>query len=201
MQIRVIKHIRKVYGCRDCESAPVTADKPAQMIEKSVASPSVLAMAIGYLASNWSKLERYVEHGYLPLENNAAERAIRPFVIGRKNWFFSDTPKGATASAHLYSLVETAKSPMRGCATHWSACRTRPRLRNTKPCCRGTARPKCIADAPPHHLQGGVYGALTSEPFMLSIPMPAHQRASSPVVYAYPRRYRVRQDEVAGGER
>lgn len=44
MQIRVIKHIRKVYGCRGCETAPVTADKPAQLIEKSMASPSVLAM-------------------------------------------------------------------------------------------------------------------------------------------------------------
>lgn len=46
MQIRVIKHIRKTYGCRDCEAAPVTADKPAQLIEKSMASPSVLAMLL-----------------------------------------------------------------------------------------------------------------------------------------------------------
>lgn len=46
MQIRVIKHVRKVYGCRDCESAPVTAGKPAQVIEKSMASPSVLAMLL-----------------------------------------------------------------------------------------------------------------------------------------------------------
>lgn len=46
MQIRVIKHVRKVYACRDCESAPVTADKPAQLIEKSMASPSVLAMLL-----------------------------------------------------------------------------------------------------------------------------------------------------------
>ncbi|MBL3663799.1 IS66-like element ISPsy34 family transposase, partial [Pseudomonas syringae pv. actinidiae] len=46
MQIRVIKHIRKVYGCRSCETAPVTADKPAQLIEKSMASPSVLAMLL-----------------------------------------------------------------------------------------------------------------------------------------------------------
>lgn len=46
MQIRVIKHIRKVYGCRSCETAPVTADKPAQLIEKSMASPSVLAMVL-----------------------------------------------------------------------------------------------------------------------------------------------------------
>ncbi len=66
--------------------------------------------AISYLASNWSKLERHVKEGYLPLDNNAAERAIRPFVIGRKNWLFSDTPKGAAASAQLYGLVETAKA-------------------------------------------------------------------------------------------
>ena len=46
MQIRVIKHIRKVYCCRGCETAPVTADKPAQLIEKSMASPSVLAMLL-----------------------------------------------------------------------------------------------------------------------------------------------------------
>jgi transposase len=43
MQIRVIRHVRKVCGCRDCEMAPVTAGKPAQLIEKSMASPSVLA--------------------------------------------------------------------------------------------------------------------------------------------------------------
>ena len=46
MQIRVIKHIRKVYGCRGCETIPVTADKLAQLIEKSMASPSVLAMLL-----------------------------------------------------------------------------------------------------------------------------------------------------------
>jgi transposase len=46
VQIRVIQHIRKVYGCRGCESAPVTADKPARLIEKSMASPSVLAMLL-----------------------------------------------------------------------------------------------------------------------------------------------------------
>ena len=46
----------------------------------------------------------------MPIDNNAAERAIRPLVIGRKNWLFSDTPRGATASAQLYSLVETAKA-------------------------------------------------------------------------------------------
>ena len=69
-----------------------------------------MGKALSYLASNWSRLVRYVEGGHLPIDNNAAERAIRPFVIGRKNWLFSDTPKGATASAQIYSLAETAKA-------------------------------------------------------------------------------------------
>jgi hypothetical protein len=53
--------------------------------EPQVNAQNALGKAISYLASHWSKLERYVEEGYLPLDNNAAERAIRPFVIGRKN--------------------------------------------------------------------------------------------------------------------
>lgn len=47
--------------------------------------------------------------GRLELSNNRAERSIRPFTIGRKNWVFSNTPKGAAASARFYSVIETAK--------------------------------------------------------------------------------------------
>ena len=65
---------------------------------------------MNYLASNWSQLVRYVEGGHLPIDNNRAENVIRPFVIGRKNWLCSDTPKGATASAQIYSLIEPAKA-------------------------------------------------------------------------------------------
>jgi len=75
-----------------------------------VTTQDAFGKAVTYLANNWDKLERYVEEGYLPIDDNAAERAIRPFVIGRKNWLFSDTPRGAKASAQLYSLVETAKA-------------------------------------------------------------------------------------------
>lgn len=75
-----------------------------------VAQQSALGKAVNYLANNWSRLIRYTEAGYLPIDNNPAERAIRPFVIGRKNWLFSDTPKGAHASALIYSLIETAKA-------------------------------------------------------------------------------------------
>lgn len=66
--------------------------------------------AIAYLERNWDKLSVYTEDGCLPIDNNACENAIRPFVIGRKNWLFSATPKGADASAALYSLIETAKA-------------------------------------------------------------------------------------------
>ncbi len=55
-------------------------------------------------------LERYIEDGNAGIDNNVAENAIRPFVLGRKNWLFSGTPDGAKASALLYSLIETAKA-------------------------------------------------------------------------------------------
>ncbi len=52
----------------------------------------------------------HIEDGHLSTDNNNAGNAIRPFVIGRKNWLFSGTPVGAEASALLYSLIETAKA-------------------------------------------------------------------------------------------
>ena len=52
----------------------------------------------------------YLLDGRLNISNNPAENAIRPFTVGRKNWLFSDTPKGAKASAAVYSIVETAKA-------------------------------------------------------------------------------------------
>ncbi len=60
--------------------------------------------------NQWSKLIVFVTDGCLNIDNNRAARAIKPFVIGRKAWLFSLTAKGATASAILYSLVETAKA-------------------------------------------------------------------------------------------
>lgn len=70
---------------------------------------SLTGKALGYLANQWSTLTVYCEDGRVEIDNNGIERAIRPFVIGRNNWIFSDTTKGAKASANLYSLIETAK--------------------------------------------------------------------------------------------
>ncbi|VAW59560.1 Mobile element protein [hydrothermal vent metagenome] len=71
---------------------------------------SAIEKAIAYSLRQWTKLTRYIKNGYLNIDNNRAERAIKPFVIGRKNWMFSNTAKGAQASAILYSIIETAKA-------------------------------------------------------------------------------------------
>jgi transposase len=70
----------------------------------------LLGKALGYALNHWPKLIRYVEDGHITPDNNAAENAIRPFVVGRKNRLFSAHPNGAHAGATLYSLVETAKA-------------------------------------------------------------------------------------------
>ncbi len=66
--------------------------------------------AINYLAADWPRLIRYLDDGRVEISNVLCENAIRPFVVGRKAWLFSDTPAGANASARLYSIVESAKA-------------------------------------------------------------------------------------------
>ena len=66
--------------------------------------------ALRYLDKQWPRLIRYLDDGRVEVDNNLAENAVRPFVMGRKAWLFSDTPAGADASARLYSLIETAKA-------------------------------------------------------------------------------------------
>lgn len=70
----------------------------------------LLGKAVRYTLNQWPKLIVFLDHPEVPLDNNRTENAIRPFVIGRKNWLFSHSAAGATASANLYSLVETAKA-------------------------------------------------------------------------------------------
>jgi len=70
----------------------------------------LLGTAMNYTLKQWKRLVVYVNDPNVGLDNNAAENAIRPFAIGRKNWLFAGSPSGAMASANLYSLVETAKA-------------------------------------------------------------------------------------------
>lgn len=73
------------------------------------AGKSALGKALHYLLEQWPYLVRYLEDGRLELSNNRAERSIKPFVMGRKNWLFANTPAGAQSSSVIYSLIETAK--------------------------------------------------------------------------------------------
>lgn len=70
---------------------------------------SALGEAVTYSLNQWEKLEVFLQDGRLEIDNNRSERSIKPFVIGRKNWLFSNTPRGARSSAIIYSIVETAK--------------------------------------------------------------------------------------------
>ncbi len=80
------------------------------MTSQQVISSSPLGKAIKYTLGQWPKLIRYIDDGHLSIDNNRAERAIKPLVIGRKNWLFSNSANSAAASAMLYSIVETAKA-------------------------------------------------------------------------------------------
>jgi transposase len=96
---------------RKTQSKPII-DKLRQWLEKTLPNTppqTTLGKALSYLHNQWPRLVPYLEDGRWPIDNNRAENAIRPFVIGRKNWLFSNSQAGANASASLYSLVETAK--------------------------------------------------------------------------------------------
>ena len=80
-------------------------------VEKLDPAPgSKLEDAVVYARNQKAYLNEFLLHGEVDISNNIAENAIRPFVVGRKNWLFCDTPKGAEASAVVYTLVETAKA-------------------------------------------------------------------------------------------
>jgi len=66
--------------------------------------------AVNYGVNQWPYFENILLDGRLELSNNLAERSIRPFTIGRKNWVTMETPRGATASAIIYSVVTTARN-------------------------------------------------------------------------------------------
>lgn len=99
-------------GLRQEQAKPIL-DKIKQWLDQKVAQvlpKSPLGTAVAYTLKLWPKLTTYLEDGHIEIDNNKAENAIRPFVIGRKAWLFSGSPRGALASAALYTLVETAKA-------------------------------------------------------------------------------------------
>jgi transposase len=121
-----INQIQKLYALESklkTQSAQIKQQQRQQLaapllkqlwdwLEKSkdtIPKESLVSKAISYTQKQWPKLIRYLDDGQLNIDNNRAERAVKPFVIGRKAWLFANTKTGAKASAALYSLVETAK--------------------------------------------------------------------------------------------
>ena len=94
---------------RQLHSVPVLQRIEALLLANihAVQPGSLLGKALHCMSGQWSKLSLYVTRGEYPIDNNACENSIRPFVIGRKNWLFSDTVAGGNASAKLYSLMQT----------------------------------------------------------------------------------------------
>lgn len=101
----------EIKACRVRESVPVLRkiriwlDTNMMLFERS----GKFSEAVRYIDNNWRNLCMYVCDGRLEINNARAERGIKDFVIGRKNWLFNNTEKGAEASAAIYSLLVTAK--------------------------------------------------------------------------------------------
>lgn len=77
--------------------------------EMTLLPKTPIGLAVAYALNHWKALTNYLREGFLRIDNNTAERAIKPLVIGRKNWLFSGSDEGAKRSAILYSIIETCK--------------------------------------------------------------------------------------------
>lgn len=102
----------QVYQERQVKAKPILDEFESWLKEIAPLTPpkSKLGIALNYTLGQWHRLIRYIDDGIISMDNNLAENAIRPFVVGRKNWLFFEQPGGAGAGATLYSLIETAKA-------------------------------------------------------------------------------------------
>lgn len=109
----------EILELRDKESRPII-EKIGGILTKhrhSIAPKSLTGKAISYTLDLWPRLSVYLDNPLVSIDNNLVENAIRPFVVGRKNWLFSGSPRGAHASAGIYSIIETAKA--NGLEPYW----------------------------------------------------------------------------------
>lgn len=97
------------YKVRQTEAKPLLETFREWLSQTNALPKSKFGEAVKYAVKQWSNLTTYLEDGRIAIDNNLAERAIKNFVIGRKNYLFCKSPKGATASAICYSIIETAK--------------------------------------------------------------------------------------------
>jgi transposase len=102
----------QLYRLRQQEAKPLLDQFKDWLEANQPLTPpkGLLGQAVSYTLANWEKLIVYLQDGRLRPDNNLVENAIRPFVVGRKNWLFAGSPDGARASATFFSLIETAKA-------------------------------------------------------------------------------------------
>lgn len=105
------KSYEEIKETRQKEAKPIIDDffKDVKECAKVAVDKTKLSQALTYSINQEENLRLYLEDGRIEISNNRAENSIRPFCVGRRNWLFSNTVKGAEASAAIYSLVETAK--------------------------------------------------------------------------------------------
>lgn len=96
------------HNARQAQSKPVLEDFFAWLDTLEVSGKTALAKAVQYAKNEKKYLCRFLESGDIPIDNNRAENAIRPMCVGRRNWLFSASVKGADASAMMYSVAATA---------------------------------------------------------------------------------------------
>jgi len=121
-RIRVLYHLEEmlrlqnadvdtIHRIRQEQAAPLLAELHALLLDRAPLVPpkSAIGKAIQYALNRWPYLTTYLQDGRYEIDNNRTERGIKPFAVGRKNWLFANSVAGAHASAHLFSLIETAK--------------------------------------------------------------------------------------------
>ena len=101
----------KIIALRQKHAQPILTEIKTLLDAVHLKTPpkSLLGKAVGYALNNWVQLNRYIDHGNLPIDNNNAEGKVKPFAVGRKNWLFSGHTESAKASANLFTLIENAK--------------------------------------------------------------------------------------------
>ena len=101
---------KQIYNRRLKDEKPIIEAFLAWADRQNPQSGDRLIRALNYINGCRPYMMTYLEDGHCSLTNNASENSIRPVVLGRKNWLFSDTQDGANASMTLFSLIETAKA-------------------------------------------------------------------------------------------
>lgn len=101
----------RIKQVRQAKAVPILAQIKSLLDENNlkILPQSPIGKAVHYMLAHWQALNHYLDDGRLEIDNNRAERSIKPFVIGRKNWLFHGNEIGARAGATLFSLIETCK--------------------------------------------------------------------------------------------